>query len=224
MPLILNIQKAHYKLRLWHITEGSEFFKSRIVFYDSEKSDYNKIKRDQRKLEWLASRYLTKSLTDNAEIVKNEHGKPFLKNKSAFISISHCRNYAVCIVSKEFNVGIDIEPQKEKVRRIASKFLSEDEISFIENENDVKHLITCWAMKEAAYKWYGREYLSFKDNINIEAFRYDDNLSRIKVAVDSPKKLYKLKAFHLNIKGNSLVFCFAKKDLKILDSQENQGQ
>lgn len=220
MPLILDIQKAHFQLKVWEITEPLSFFEAQVSFYEGEKQRYENINRAARKLQWIAASFLTKQMTGNEEIVKNEHGKPFLKSKSAFISVSHCENYAVCIVSKEYNVGVDFEPVRTKVVRLATKFLSPNEMAFIEPENNIKHLITCWAMKEAAFKWYGREYLSFKENINISPFRYNDNLSRIRVDVIAPNTIYSLKAFHLNIKNHSLVFCFAKKDLQIQDLKE----
>ena len=213
MPLVLDIQKPHFQLKAWRITENVSFFEEKIELYDSEKILLAKIKRQPRKLQWLAARYVLKSLTNNEEVIKNKHGKPFLKSKNGFISISHCKNFAVAIFSKELNVGIDIEPQREKVIRIADKFLSIKELAFIEKNNEVKHLITCWAMKEAAFKWYGRKYISFKDNINISEYKYNAKLSRIKVKVVAPNKSYKLKAFHINIEEHSLVFCFGKKDL-----------
>lgn len=213
MPIVLDIQKPHFRLKVWHITEEVKFFEEKIFLFDSEKKILSKIKRQPRKLQWLAARFVLKSLTKKEEVIKNKHGKPFIKSKNGFISISHCKDYAVAIYSKELNVGIDIEPMRDKVIRVANKFLSQKELSFIEKEKQTKHLITCWAMKEAAYKWYGKEYISFKDSINISSFKYNDKLSRIKVKVVSPKKTFKLKAFHLNVKNHSLVFCFGKKDL-----------
>ena len=213
MPIILEIQKPHFQLKVWHITEDIAFFENNISLFESEKKILSKIKREHRKLQWLSARYLLKSLTNNEEVVKNKYGKPFLKSKNGYISISHCNDYATAIFSKELNVGVDIEPMREKVIRIADKFLSPKELNFIQKENETKQLITCWAMKEAAFKWYGREYISFKDSINISKFKYKDKLSRIRVKLISPKKTYKLKAFHLNIENHSLVFCFGKKDL-----------
>lgn len=219
MPLILDIQKSHFQLKVWKIEEDLAFFTAKTSLYEGEKARYENISRASRKLQWIAGSYLTKSMIGNEEIIKNEHGKPFLKSNNAFISVSHCEGYAVCIVSKEYNVGVDIEPMRTKVIRLTSKFLSAKERSFINKEVEVKHLITCWAMKEAAFKWYGREYISFKDNIRISPFAYNDNLSRIRVDVVAPNMTYSLKAFHLNINDHSLVFCFAKKDLQTLDLQ-----
>ena len=213
MPLILDIVKSHFQLKAWHITEDISFFEEKIVLYNSEKEILSRIQRDTRKLQWLSARYILKQLTNNEEVIKNKHGKPFLKSKNGYISISHCQNYAVAIFSKELNVGIDIEPQREKVIRVADKFLSEKELSYIEKEKEVKHLITSWAMKEAAFKWYGREYISFKEDTYIASYNYKHKLSRIRVKVVSPKTTYKLRAFHLNVENHSLVFCFGKKDL-----------
>lgn len=216
MPIILDIVKPHFSLKVWQITEEVSFFEKKIALFETESKILSKIKREPRKLQWLAARFILKSLTNNEEVIKNKHGKPFLKSKNGFISISHCKDYAVAIYSKELNVGVDIEPMRNKVIRVANKFLSPKELSFIEEENKTKHLITCWAMKEAAFKWYGKEYISFKDSINISPFKYNDKLSRIKVKLVSPKKAFKLKAFHLNIENHSLVFCFGKKDLDSL--------
>lgn len=216
MPLILDIQKPHFQLKVWHITEETSFFEDKIELFETEKEILSKIKREKRKQQWLAARFVLKSLTNNEEVVKNKHGKPFLKSKTGFISISHCENYAVAIYSKELNVGVDIEPQREKVKRVADKFLSKNELSFIEKNKEVKHLITCWAMKEAAFKWYGRKYISFRESIHISPYKYKDKLSRIRVKLLTKKKVFKLKAFHLNIENHSLVFCFGKKDLKDL--------
>lgn len=214
MPLVVDIKKPHFQLKVWHITEEVSFFEKEISLFESEQIILSKIKREPKKKQWLAARFILKELTNNEEVVKNKHGKPFLKSKSGFISISHSENYAAAIFSKELNVGIDIEPQREKVLRIADKFLSIKERGFINSKKEIKHMITCWAMKEAAFKWYGKEYISFRDSINISPFKYNDKLSRIKIKVKSPKKTYKLRAFHLNINGHSLVFCFGKKDLE----------
>lgn len=220
MPLALAIQKPHFALKVWHITESVDFFKAQTPLFDTEKKIIAKITRPARQKQWWATRYLQKQMTANAEVVKNEYGKPFLKDKSAFISLSHCAEYAVCIVSAQYNVGVDIEPMRPKVLRLASKFLSEKELDFIEEKNAVKHLITCWAMKEAVYKWYGKKYISFKNNLQIEPFRYNDNLSRIRITVQSPEKQYTLRAFHLNFKEHSLVFCFAQKDLNLVHKEQ----
>lgn len=224
MPLVLDIKKPHFQLKVWKIEEDLAFFEANTSLFEGEKARYENIFREGRKLQWIAGSFLTKSMIGNEEIIKNKHGKPFLKSNNAFISVSHCEGYAVCIVSKEYNVGVDLEPMRTKVVRLATKFLSPNEMAFIEPENNIKHLITCWAMKEAAFKWYGREYLSFKDNINISPFRYNDNLSRIRVDVVAPNITYTLKAFHLNINNHSLVFCFAKKDLQTLDLKETLRQ
>lgn len=217
MPVVLNIEKSDFHLKVWYITEAYAFFEENTLLFPAEKEILDQIPRQQRRLQWLASRFLTKQMCHHSEIVKNEHGKPFLKSSDTFISISHCEKYAVCITSDKYNVGVDIEPMREKVVRLADKFMDENEMAFIEKENAIKHYITCWAMKEAAYKWYGQEYISFKDNIKIAPFTYNDQLSRIPVKVYAPNNTYALKAFHLNLDEHSLVFCFAKKDLQNQD-------
>ncbi|MBK7433993.1 MAG: hypothetical protein IPI66_08915 [Chitinophagaceae bacterium] len=56
--------------------------------------------------------------------------KPYLDNEPYHFSISHCRNYAAVMVSREQRVGVDIEIVEEKVGKLIPKFLSAEECFF----------------------------------------------------------------------------------------------
>jgi 4'-phosphopantetheinyl transferase len=77
------------------------------------------------------------------------------------------------MISRNGTVGIDIEQIKEKVERIASKFLQPQELAFINNDADkTQQLYVCWCVKEAVYKCYGQKEVSFADNILLEPFNF----------------------------------------------------
>lgn len=98
-------------------------------------------------------------------------GKPYLANFPHFISLSHSFDYAAVMVSKDKAVGIDIELIKDKIERIAHKFMSKRELAFISKDR-IEQLYACWCAKEAIYKLHGKKNISFLDHIRIEPFEY----------------------------------------------------
>ncbi len=100
----------------------------------------------------------------------DEHGKPYLVSLPYHISFSHSFDYAAVMISKKHPVGIDIENVKEKVERIAHKFMSPRELAFINDEHKIQQLYVCWCAKEAIYKCYGQKAVSFLDNISLQPF------------------------------------------------------
>jgi hypothetical protein len=59
-----------------------------------------------------------------------------------------------------------MEEITERVRRIQSKFLREDEEPFL--AEDLKGLFAVWCAKEAMYKHYGLKALDFKNNMKLD--------------------------------------------------------
>lgn len=99
---------------------------------------------------------LTAMLGYEPSIVHNKDGKPMIANYH--ISISHTIGYVAVILSRDYEVGIDIEYVSDRVRRIASRFLRHDEIF-----TDTKQCLTAWCAKETMYKLFSSEHLGFQD-------------------------------------------------------------
>ena len=119
--------------------------------------------------EWLATRILIQNLCmrfgiDFQGIRKDEHGKPFLINSTAQISISHSFPIASAMIDLNGPCGIDVEWPREKMVNIQHKFLHSSELAYRGNETA---LCIIWAAKEAIYKRYGKKRLSFKEHISI---------------------------------------------------------
>ena len=91
----------------------------------------------------------------NAEIVKNENGKPYLVQQNdlpLFFSISHTKDWLFIAFSRN-NIGIDAECMDRKVdyQPIVKKF-SLNEQKEIQTTPDFLHH---WTAKESAIKWLG---------------------------------------------------------------------
>jgi phosphopantetheinyl transferase len=101
-------------------------------------------------------------------IIKDLHDKPYLANLPVHVSISHTSRYAAVIMHKHREVGIDIEFIKEKLLKVAHKFLNEQEQK--DAGEDLQKLCVYWSAKEVLFKKYGRKQVSLKEEISIEPF------------------------------------------------------
>lgn len=162
---------------LWKIEEQAEELYNQLQLNDHEKAFVEKISNGKRHLHWLGTRVLLRQMLNTREYIDcqvDEHGKPYLVTLPYHISLSHSFDYAAVMISKKSPVGIDIEQVKEKVERIASRFLSPEELEFINADQRIAHLYACWCAKEAIYKCYGQKEVSFMDDIALAPFDYAD--------------------------------------------------
>ena len=158
---------------LWKIEEQAEELYNQLQLNESEKAFIEQISNGKRHLHWLGTRVLLRKMLLTDEYIDckvDEHGKPYLASLPYHISFSHSFDYAAVMISKKHPVGIDIENVKEKVERIAHKFMNADELAFINDDHKIQQLYVCWCAKEAIYKCYGQKAVSFLDNISLRPF------------------------------------------------------
>lgn len=108
-----------------------------------------------------------------------DSGRPILRHSDMEISISHTKNYASIILSKQNRVAVDIEYISDRICKIEDKFMRGDEqaysrklmqqIAIAKNSNTNKAciLLLFWCAKETMYKYYSDEHLALQD-IKIE--------------------------------------------------------
>ena len=147
MSIIKKISNAESIIWIWKIEESID----ELIELTDQTTD---IKNEIKRKEFYASRILIermcKALNLNYQgIKKDDNGKPHLINSRYHISISHKFPYVSVIIDTK-KCGVDIERIDEKVKKIKSKFLSEEE-ELIIGEN-LKKLVEYWSMKETAYK------------------------------------------------------------------------
>lgn len=159
-------------LAIWQIEEADAYFLRMMEFSAEEKHSLMQMK-GRRKTEWLASRWLWNTLTRDQEhgpIVKDKFGKPCIHGSHWQMSISHTRNYTA-VITAPFLVGIDIQTRVEKITRLASKFLTEEELEQVRlSASPIDHLHVYWGAKESLYKAYGRKELDFKNHLSVRPF------------------------------------------------------
>lgn len=178
MPIIVHkaLDEARV-LAVWEISETAEELQAALQFNEAEWAYLQAIKNESRRLSWLGCRVLLRQLlntTDFIHLHADEQGKPFLRHSPYHISLSHSGKYAAVMISKKGLVGIDIELMSDKVKRIASKFLTETELAFIAPEDETKQLYACWCAKEALFKWHGKGNLPFKESLVLQPFTLAD--------------------------------------------------
>ena len=106
--------------------------------------------------------------------IYNKNNKPFLKDGSNFISITHSHDLTAIICSPSSKVGIDLEYMRSTISSISFKFINRKE-SITKNKHLKKnHLYIHWCAKEAIYKICDKEGISIKNNISIDHFEVKD--------------------------------------------------
>ncbi|MDN3581083.1 4'-phosphopantetheinyl transferase family protein [Mucilaginibacter flavus] len=161
---------------LWKIEEEANDLYVQLQLNEEEKAYVEKLSNGKRHLHWLGTRVLLRKMLRTDEYIDckvDAHGKPYLVNLPYHISLSHSFDYAAVMISKTNKVGIDIEQIKEKVERIAHKFMQPQELAFISDEKKIEQLYVCWCAKEAVYKCNGQKEVSFVDNIFLEPFNFE---------------------------------------------------
>ena len=84
------------------------------------------------------------------EVLENEFGKPYTKNK--YFSISHSNNL-VGVLFSEYECGLDIEQVSLRSIKLATKILTDEELKEYEKNPDI--LIAKWTKIEAYCKGIG---------------------------------------------------------------------
>jgi phosphopantetheinyl transferase len=158
-------------LGVWKIEEDLETLLSFVILDNDEIKRYKGFSSNSRKLEFLSVRALLSELIGKeAKIVYNKNNKPFLKDGSRFISISHSHKLTAILLSTNEKVGIDLEFMRTNIAAIAFKFLNRREKVTKENIDRMYHLYIHWCAKEALYKICDKEGISIRKNLTIEPF------------------------------------------------------
>jgi 4'-phosphopantetheinyl transferase len=163
-------------LGVWKIEEDLPALSELVELDNDEKRKFNSFSSTSRKLEFLSVRaLLSELLGKEARIVYNKNNKPFLKDGSRFISISHSHKLTAILLSTNEKVGIDLEFMSTNITAIALKFLNRKEKVAKEQEKRKYHLYIHWCAKEALYKICDKEGISLRKNITIEPFEVMDS-------------------------------------------------
>lgn len=171
MALVKKIKTEFGELGIWKLSESSEDLKAQFHFSKKEQEEYDNIKAERRKKEYLAARIcLADLLSKKPEIEYLKSGKPILKNKEKEISITHSAELVVILVSDR-KTGIDAENTNRNIDKVATRFLHKKEFETIKNSKDPQvGKILYWSAKEAIFKCSDIEGIQFNEQIYIFPF------------------------------------------------------
>jgi phosphopantetheinyl transferase len=176
MPLYKTIQiDEKTQILVWEITESYEQLRHEVELNEKNTIRLNGMKSELHQRGFLSVRKLLQEAGySDFDLFYDEFGKPHLKD-GKHISITHSYTFSAIILSDQ-NIGIDMEMQREKIIKIADKFV-DCEFEFLNQENKedyIQRLTVIWGVKEAIFKIRNEEGISFKDHIKVDAFEMEN--------------------------------------------------
>jgi phosphopantetheinyl transferase (holo-ACP synthase) len=173
MPLYHQIDAGNnIRVAVWHITETFEELCGMVDVSAEEMEKVNSFRLESRKKEWMAVRVLVKELLgEYHRILYTQTGAPFFEDIDFRIGITHSNGYAGVSIGNT-GVALDMEKATPRIERVYQRFVNDAEMSFIEQDKRVEYFNLIWTAKETLFKLYDRSDVVFKENLNIEPFRY----------------------------------------------------
>lgn len=183
MPLIHRYLFEEAEVAIWKIEEEESFFREATGLVSL-------IHSDKRRIEYYAGRYLLTHVIPNLnldDIKIDRIGKPYLPGGEFHFSISHSFPYVAVAVHTECPIGVDIQVYRDKITRIAPKFLSDDEMRLF--AVDVRSITLLWSAKEAMFKWRGTGGQQFNEQLMIRDIHWENQEAKLRCEViDLPQK------------------------------------
>jgi 4'-phosphopantetheinyl transferase len=194
MPLLKTINfDISTQIFVWKITESYEQLFNEVSLKDSNLRRLGGIKSQLHQRGFLSVRELLQEAGYNDfDLYYDDFGKPHLKD-GKYISITHSYQFSAIIVSNQ-RVGIDIELQREKIIKIASKF-NDDDHRFLKKdkkEDYIRKLTVIWGAKESIFKIRNERGISFKEHIKVRAFEMEDTLAVAELHFDDIVKDFEI--------------------------------
>ena len=191
MPLYKSIQhNEHTQILVWKITESKTELMQGLDLSDFSTKRIEGMRSELHQKGFLSVRHLIREIgyTDQ-DLFYTKDGKPHLKDGKR-ISITHSFTFAAIAISKN-QIGIDIEKNRDKIIKIAPKFVA-DEYDFMAEEHVVEFLTVVWGAKESLFKIHPDGGLLFKHHLPIEPFKLSDKKTRGWIKKDNFYEVYQI--------------------------------
>lgn len=172
MPIFYRHTELTCQWGIWKTDETVEELLGMLPHEEKYRQDIQRFIADSRRLEWLAVRVLLYTLLgEEKEILYHSNGRPYLPDGSFSISISHTKGYvAVLLGQPENKPGIDIEYYSERVRKVAHKYMRNDENPALFQESEVWSLLLHWSAKETMFKCLDTPEVDFREHLQLFPF------------------------------------------------------
>lgn len=200
MPLYKTLTpNSQTTVKIWKITESYDDLMRPISLKPENMKRVLGMKSELHQRGFLSVRHLLAEFGyKDSDLYYDENGKPHLKD-GKHISITHSFTIS-CVVVSDAEVGIDIEKQRQKIGRIAHKFM-DYESQYLDNTDSeyVRKLTVIWCIKESLYKLFATPGLSFLQHTLVIPFMIEDKST---VAwIDYNNKKYRYNTTFLEFEG-----------------------
>jgi 4'-phosphopantetheinyl transferase len=200
MPLYKTLHpNSQTTVKIWKITESYDDLMKSIVLKPKSLERVLGMKSEMHQRGFLSVRHILQDFgyTD-VELHYDSNGKPYLKD-GKYISISHSFTFSAIIIS-DFKIGIDIEKQRDKIVRIANRFIGYESQYLVREDKDyMKKLTVVWCVKESLYKLFATADLSFKQHTLVIPFTLKDKSTMS--WIDYENKKHRFAANYLEFEG-----------------------
>jgi phosphopantetheinyl transferase len=143
------------EIALIKVDEWKEFF--------PQKNTPEIIENQKRIIEKEGVKYLLQKYLPFDNLDYNPNGKPILAS-GGYISISHSRSLIGIAWSFEYNIGLDIEEINERILKVESRFIHDEEKLF---SKTLKDKISIWGIKEALIKIYDNKSFNLMNDLRV---------------------------------------------------------
>lgn len=173
MPLFRTIKhSANTSIYIWKIDESKAALLKEVQLTEKSSARIEGMQSEIHQKGFISVRHLLKvaGYSDN-DLFYTSDGKPHLKDGKR-ISITHSFGFSAIGISN-CSIGIDIEKNREKIIKIAPKFVDK-EYNYKDKKNLVEFLTVIWGAKESMYKIHPDGGLLFKKHLPIKDFSLKD--------------------------------------------------
>ena len=200
MPLYKTLNpNSQTSVKIWNISEAFEDLLAPLNLKPESTSRVLGMKSVLHQRGFLSVRHLLREFgyTDQ-DLFYDNNGKPHLKD-GKHISITHSFTFSAVAISDN-EIGVDIEKQRNKIVKIARKFI-DYEFQYLKkaSEHYINQLTILWCIKESLYKLFAQPGLSFKQHTLVIPFQIEDD-STISW-IDYENKKHRYKSYFLEFDG-----------------------
>ncbi|MCG2610897.1 4'-phosphopantetheinyl transferase superfamily protein [Flavobacterium sp. SM15] len=179
------------KVFLWKITEDFDWLFRETRLKDVSLARLEGMKSKSHQKGFLSVRMLLQHCGySDFDLYYDQLGKPHLKD-GTHISISHSFDFSAIVLSEK-NIGLDIEQVKEKVLRIAPRFMNVSHLEHLTEADQTKKATVIWGIKEAIFKLKNEIGISFPDHIFEDEFLLTDKKCNAQLRFNNTVEHYKV--------------------------------
>jgi len=199
MPLhkVVYLQ-PNTKLYLWKISEDFDTLFREVRLKDSSLARLEGMKSESHQKGFLAVRMILQHLEyTDFDLLYDEFGKPHLKPQGCSIkdlelSISHSHDFSAIVISEQ-KVGLDLEQLKNKILKIAPRFMDISHLENLSTEEKIKKATVIWGIKESIFKLKNEVGISFSDHISENKFTFDDKITTAQLKFNNKEENFKIR-------------------------------